>query len=64
MSITKKKTKPVSISPEVSKYMADMGRRGGTANKGKPGRSEICRKAAQARWEKHRAKKAAEEENA
>jgi len=63
MSMSKKKIKP-DVPPAVSKYMADMGRRGGQANKGKPGRSEICRKAVQARWAKHRAKIAAEEENA
>ena len=63
MSMSKKKTNP-DLPPAVSKYMAEMGRRGGKANKGKPGRREICRKAAQTRWAKHRAKKAAEEENA
>ena len=55
-----KKTKP-DVPLAISKYMAELGRRGGKANKGKPGRSEICRKAAQVRWEKHRVKKAAEE---
>lgn len=61
MSMSKKKTK-IEVPPEVSEYMAELGRRGGKANKGKPGRSEICRKAVQARWAKYRAKKAEEEE--
>jgi hypothetical protein len=60
MSKSKKKTK-IEVAPEVSKYMAELGRRGGLANKGKPGRSEICRKAVQARWAKYRAEKAEEE---
>lgn len=62
MSMSKKKTKN-ELPPEVSAYMAELGRRGGHANKGKPGRSEICRKAVEARWAKYRAKKAEEEED-
>lgn len=60
MSISKNKTKP-DVPLAISKYMEELGRRGGKANKGKPGRSEICRKAVQARWAKHRAKIVAEE---
>jgi len=52
----------MDVPPEVREYMAELGRRGGQANKGKPERSEICRKAVQARWAKHRAKKKAEVE--
>jgi len=47
----------IDVPPEVSAYMAKLGQKGGQANKGKPGRSEICRKAVQARWAKYRAKK-------
>ena len=56
------KKRKTNVPPEVSEYMAELGRRGGRANKGKPGRSEICRKAVEARWAKYRAKKAEEEE--
>ena len=35
--------------------MAEIGAKGGKAGKGKADRKEICRKAAQARWAKHRA---------
>lgn len=39
-----------------SVIMAEMGRKGGKANKGKA--AEKCRLAAQARWEKYRAQQA------
>ena len=43
------------MNPEVSKYMAEMGAKGGRAGKGKADRKAICRAAAKARWAKHRA---------
>ena len=43
------------MNKAVSKYMAEIGAKGGKAGKGKADRKEICRKAAQARWAKHRA---------
>ncbi len=46
------------MNAEVSKYMAEIGAKGGKAGKGKADRKEICRKAAQARWVKYRAAKA------
>ena len=46
-----------NLPKEVSEYMAELGKRGGKANKGRADRAEICRKAAQARWAKVRAKK-------
>ena len=57
------------MNPEVSKYMAEMGAKGGRAGKGTPKRKAICRAAAKARWAKHRAalaekKKKQEEGNA
>ena len=46
------------MNPEVKKYMAEIGAKGGRANKGKA--SEKCRAAVRVRWEKYRAQKAAE----
>lgn len=43
------------MNEEVRKWYAEIGRAGGKANKGKA--SEKCRKAAEARWAKERAKK-------
>ena len=49
--------KKQNLPQEVRDYMAELGKRGGKANKGRADRAEICRKAAQARWAKVRAKK-------
>ena len=43
------------MEESIRNYMAEIGRKGGKANKGKA--SEKCRLAAKARWEKFRAKK-------
>ena len=48
--------KKQELPKEVSEYMAELGKRGGKANKGRADRAEICRKAAQARWAKVKAK--------
>ncbi len=49
--------KKQELPKEVSEYMAELGKRGGKANKGRADRAEICRKAAKARWAKVKAKK-------
>lgn len=41
----------------IRKFLSEIGRKGGKANKGKA--KEKCRLAAKARWEKYRAQKAA-----
>ena len=43
------------MDESIRKYMAEIGRKGGKANKGKA--TEKCRLAARARWEKYRAQK-------
>ncbi len=43
----------LGMDESVRKYMAEIGRKGGKANKGKA--TEKCRLAARARWEKYRA---------
>jgi|TARA_R100001163_G_C5060386_1_gene197205 hypothetical protein len=43
-----KKIDPASLSA----YMAEIGRRGGKANKGKKATVDKCRNAAKARWKK------------
>jgi len=46
---------PDPVMVDLKKYMAEIGRRGGKANKGKA--AEKCRLAAQARWAKYRAER-------
>jgi|TARA_Y100000310_G_C20701549_1_gene830426 hypothetical protein len=43
------------MDDELRKYFSKIGRLGGKANKGKA--SEKCRRAAQVRWQKEKAKK-------
>lgn len=49
------------MDENVKRYMAEIGRKGGKANKGKA--AEKCRAAALARWAKVKAAKEAEKEN-
>jgi hypothetical protein len=50
----------LGMDESVRKYLAEIGRKGGKANKGKA--TEKCRLAAQARWAKYRAQQKEKEE--
>lgn len=48
----------MKLSKDIRAYFAKIGAKGGSASKGTELRRELNRKAAQARWAKHKAKAA------
>jgi hypothetical protein len=50
------------MNDEVRKYMAEIGRKGGSAGKGTDWRREVCKHAAVVRWRAHRERKRIEAE--